>query len=109
MNLSGYFIRTNDMRDSISKVHSPFAISKAARNLSWLEEVELGEVTVYEIADREFLSPEAVRKALRLARIVKDRRAQRNTREKETAKSPANDERVAANKRRKQLRSYSQD
>jgi hypothetical protein len=44
------------------------AKTKMARNLRWLAEVEAGQATVRQIADRDFVTPGAVRKALKLAR-----------------------------------------
>ena len=47
------------------------APEKTDRNLQWLEEVESGSATVRQIADREFITPGAVRKALQVARQAK--------------------------------------
>ena len=47
------------------------APEKTDRNLQWLEEIESGSATVRQIADREFITPGAVRKALKLARQAK--------------------------------------
>jgi len=47
------------------------AKSKQARNLQWLHEVESGQATVRQIADRDFVTPGAVRKALKLAKEAK--------------------------------------
>src|SRR5437868_4832538 len=43
------------------------APSKLDRNSQWLAEVEAGSATIRQIADREFVTPGAVRKALKLA------------------------------------------
>jgi hypothetical protein len=48
------------------------AKSKQARNLQWLHEIESGQATVRQIADREFVTPGAVRKALKLAKQAAD-------------------------------------
>jgi hypothetical protein len=47
------------------------AQEKTSRNLQWVEEVEAGSATVRQIADREFITPGAVRKALKAARQAK--------------------------------------
>ena len=62
------------MEMSSSKQASVGAPSKYERNLGWLKEVESGRMTVRQIADREYISPGAVRKALKLAREMTSRR-----------------------------------
>jgi hypothetical protein len=47
------------------------AKSKQARNLQWLQEIEAGRATIRQISDREFVTPGAVRKALKLAKEAK--------------------------------------
>jgi len=42
-----------------------------ARNLQWLHEIESGQATVLQISNREFVTPGAVRKALKPARQSK--------------------------------------
>jgi hypothetical protein len=57
-----------DMNHEESKTRrTAGAPSKLDRNSQWLAEVEAGEASVRQIADREFVSPGAVRKALKLA------------------------------------------
>ena len=56
--------------NNVPRVHSAKSWkSKEARNLEWLREVQTGQATVRQIAIREFVTPESVRKALRLARL----------------------------------------
>jgi hypothetical protein len=45
------------------------AKSKETRNLQWLREVQSGRATVRQIAIREFVTPEAVLRALKIARL----------------------------------------
>jgi hypothetical protein len=47
------------------------APSLIERNLQWLKEIEDGIATVRMIADREFLSPGAVRMALKEAKCAR--------------------------------------